>query len=93
MIFKVPTFLSRSSSMSQLVHTSEVSFKNIAQGKMVKLVHQFLYIDSSNSFYFTTQASSQHEADHMNQAVTNHVSRSAKFLYQSINTESELNDT
>lgn len=93
MIFKVPTFLSRNSSMSQLVHTSEVPFKNTAEGKRVKLVHQFLYIDSFNSSYFTTQASCQHEADHMNQAATNHVSGSAKFLYQSINTESELNDT
>lgn len=79
--------------MSQLVHTSEVPFKNTAQGKRVKLAHQFLYIDSFNSSYFTIQASSQHEADHKNQAATNHVSRSAKFLYQSINTESELNDT
>lgn len=79
--------------MSQLVHTSEVPFKNIAQEKRVKLVHQFLYIDSFNSSSFTTQASSQHEADHRNQAATNHVSHSAKFLYQSINTESELSDT
>lgn len=77
--------------MSQIVHNSEVPFKNIVQG--AKLDHQFLYIDSFNSSYFTTQALSQHEADHMNQAATNHVSCSAKFLYQSINTESELNDT
>lgn len=79
--------------MSQIVHNSEVPFKNIVQGKRAKLVHQFLYIDSFNSSYFTTQALSQHEADHMNQATTNHVSCSDKFLYQSINTESELNDT
>lgn len=77
--------------MSQLVHTSEVPFKNIPQGKRAKSICQFLYIDSSNSYF--TQASSQHAADHTNQAVTNHVSHSAKFLYQSINTESELNDT
>lgn len=93
MFFKVPTFLSRNSLMSQLVHTSEVPCKNIAQGKWAKLVHQFLYTDSFNSSYFTTQASSQHEVDHMNQAATNHVSHSAKFLYQGINTESKLNDT
>lgn len=79
--------------MTQLVHTSEVLFKSIAQGKRVKLVHHFLYIDSFSSAYFTTQASSQHEADHMNQAALNHVSCSAKFPYQIINTESEMNDT
>lgn len=64
--------------MSLLVHTSEVPFENTAEGKRLKLVHKFLYIDTFNSSYFTTQASSQHEADHMNQAATNNVSHSDK---------------
>lgn len=79
--------------MFQLVNASQVPYKNIKQGKGIKLVYRFLYIDSFDSSYFTTQAASQHEADHRNEAATNHASGSAKFLYQYINTESELNDT